>query len=317
MVVTQHISGGVQVFERSYEDSFEHLESEVLDSSHKQHHVEIHGDVFENGLDGIGSFLLQAKEVTCFGCSAEFIERVLNRCHSASVLNFTCCQLPTSLNCNRLLTVARFDQCVGSPVPTKGVSAKTVVVRLPCDNNCYIDLLKGCQLFFIDGRHQSLSSDIDYCHLFPHRLSGFHGNWMSIDEDAFGKLISIDSVNISISGTVRLGAAATQCDFVTTCASLNLRHLLFEDAEIFLRILRNQNSIEHIELPECRFDEVIVGFLGSLPKLQSLSLDTCTTFRVPKGVILLNVRHVLISTQQKRWLKKLAAILPNAEIFVP
>lgn len=317
MVITQHISGGAQVFERSYQDRSEHPEGNAAESGGNPLHVEIHGDVLDTGLDDLDSLLHSASEVTCFGCSAPFIEEVVCRLRSALILNFTCCSIPTSMDCNRLLTVVRFDQCVGGPVPTTGLSAKTVVVKLPCDYNCYSARLHICQLFFIDGRHQNLGSNIDYRNIFPHRLSGFHGNWLSLDECAFGQIVSIDSNTISISGTVRLGGTANLSNVVTTCASLNLRHLFFEDTQSFPRVLQNQRSIEQIELPVCRFDELVLRFLGSLPKLQSLSLDVCTAIRVPNGVILPNIRHALISTRQKRWLKKLAAILPNAEIFIP
>lgn len=310
MVITQHTSGSVQFFD--------YLPPEWIDEPEDRQstHVEFHGDVFEDALTCIDSSLGLADEITCFGCSAEFLVRILRQCKSSSVFNYTCCRLPASLVYRRSFLVARFDQCVCSSAPFTGLSARTIVVKLPCDHNCFVQILTECQLFFIEGRNQRLNLDIDYRNAFPHRLSGFHCNRVKLDEMLFGELICVNARDISISGTVGLINSTRRSVFTTTCVSLNLRNLSFEDAESLPRILHNQRSIEHIVLPECVLDDAMVDFLGSLPNLTSLSLDRCSALRIPKGVILPNIRKIQIFSKQKRWRKELAASLPNAEIVL-
>ncbi len=319
-IITQHVFGGIRIFERLAKPKIQDVDQfhdPALLDPYEYAEVEIHGDITTESRRDLEAFISGAKELTLFGCSSGFIDWIVPRSRRVVVLNLTCCNLSSSSDHRWEFPIICFNECISDGGACKTLSAPTITIQLPCDPNCYRDSLKECSLCFVkaEGIKQEIEAK-DFSQTLT-QMFGFHASGVSITFRNLSQLIAIDALNISISGEVRASNSRDSDIPSTACSYLDLRRLEFYDGWDLLLLLKGQQSLKSVGLPNCSLDEPLLQVLAALENLTELSAECCSNFRFPNyGPTIQSVKSLLISYGHKRRAKGLKAVFPNAEIAI-
>jgi len=319
VIITHHYLGGLRFFERLTDPEWMTEGRRLSKNSsgpNSFQRVEIHGDFAPSSLTELCSTIANTKELSFYGCSAEFISEILPRCPAVEILHLTCCTLPNWLIQRLTYSIVSFHESVSAAGPFRGFTAPTVTVRLPCDFDCYRELVHRCSLCFIDGG--GLDDDIESSAFSNRRekMFGFHAKRVSISFRNLIQLISIDASNISISGLVHERDDQNAEPTKTTCSNLDLRHLEFEGALDLDFLLRGQLSVEALVLPTSYVEPSLFDLVASMPNLTELWLDNWSSKGVCNCRPNPTVTRVLLPASRRRRLRDLHSVFPNTELVV-